>query len=61
MAKTNIKLDKNFFIFALTQNLFAEFYLNLHPIFVMKFFISRIFTHPHPQLLSLSSLVHSLP
>jgi hypothetical protein len=36
---TNIKLDRHFFIIAMTQKLFAGFYLNLYPIVVMKFFI----------------------
>ena len=43
MAMTNIKLYHNFVIIAKTQKLFAEFYWNLYPIFVMKFFISQIF------------------
>jgi hypothetical protein len=58
---TNIKLDRHFFIIAMTQKLFAGFYLNLYPIVVMKFFIVTqffiFFPHPHRQLLSLSNLV----
>ena len=40
----NIKLDRHFFMIAVTQKLFAGFYLNLYPIFVMKFFISHNFS-----------------
>jgi hypothetical protein len=61
MAMTNIKLDQNFFIIALTQKLFAEFNFNLFLIFVMNFYISRIFylfPDPHRQLLSLSNVVY---
>ncbi len=58
MEMTNIKLDRHFLIIAITQKLFAGFYLNLYPVVVMKFFISHnFFSHPHRQLLSLSNLV----
>ena len=43
MEMTNIKLDRHFFIIAITQKLFAGFYLNLYPVVVMKFFISHNF------------------
>jgi hypothetical protein len=43
MAMTNIKLDRNFFIIAITQKLFAGFYLNLYLVVVIKFFISHYF------------------
>ena len=52
MAMTNIKLDRHFFIIAITQKLFAWFYWNFYPIIVMKFFISYYFLFlkfPHPQ------------
>ncbi len=43
MAIPNIKLDRHCLIIAITQKLFAWFYLNLYPISVMKFFISHNF------------------
>jgi hypothetical protein len=61
MAMTNIKLDRHFFIIAITHKIFAGFYLNLYPVVVIKFFISHyflfFFPHPHRQLLNLSNLV----
>jgi hypothetical protein len=43
IAMTNIKLDRYFFIIAITQKLLAGFYLNLYPVVFMKFFISHYF------------------
>ena len=55
MAITKIKLNRLFFIIAITQKLFAGFGLNSYPIFFMKFFISRnflfFFPHRHRPLL----------
>jgi hypothetical protein len=60
-AMTNRKLDRNFFIIAITQKILAGFYLNLYPVVIMKFFISNyffiFFPRTHRQLLSLSKLL----
>jgi hypothetical protein len=45
MTMTNIKLDRHFFIIAITQKILAGFYLNLYPVVVLKFFISQYFSH----------------
>ena len=57
MSMRKIKLDHHFLITAVTKKLFAEFYLNLYPIFFMKFFISHnyllIFSSSSPSVIEL--------